>query len=91
MIVMKSVTGPLGYDTAAGFNIVIGELEEIHVTSGKMVAAKVASSSELYPIVTSVSGNIATLEMFFIGSGMTWSSASSVLTSVELVIIADGY
>ena len=89
MIVTKSVRGPSGYPVGVGFTRTVGEVEEIHVTSGKMVAVFAASSCNLHPIPTSVSGNIVTVEMFTLSGPLL--TASTVLSSVELVIIADGY
>ena len=93
MIVMKTVLGPSGY-AATGFTRIIGEVEEIEVSSGKLVVAQVVSSADVYCRPNTVSGNIVTLmlEGPLTNSGlMNWASASSVFTTVEIAVIAGGY
>lgn len=89
MIVMKSVRGPSGYNPTDGFNVTVGELQVINQSSGKMVMASVVSSCDLRPIPTAVSGNILTVKM--ITSSGAFLTTSTILSSVEVVVVADGY
>ena len=56
---MRSVRGPASYATG-GFLTTLGEVERIAVTSGRLAAAWVVSSSPLIAQVVAVSGNIVT-------------------------------
>lgn len=92
MIAMKSVRGPATYVPADGYDVTIGELEEINVSSGKMVMAQVLTSSVMVAIPNSVSGNIVTLLMQDSRSGlMAFSDTSTPLSETEIAVIADGY
>ena len=57
---MRSVRGPASY-AAGGFLTTLGEIERIAVTSGRLAAAWVVSSSPLMAQVVTVSGNIVTV------------------------------
>lgn len=92
MIVMKSVRGPAVYVPSTGYDVTIGELEEVNVSSGKMVMAQVLTSSVMIAIPNSVSGNIVTLVMQDARSGlMAFSDTSTILSATEIAVIADGY
>ncbi len=92
MIIMKSVRGPAVYVPSTGYDVTIGELEEIHVSSGNMVMAQVLTSSVMVAIPSSVSGNIVTLIMQDSRSGlMVYSDTSTILSATEIAVIADGY
>ena len=57
---MRSVRGPASY-AAGGFLVTCGDIERIVVSSGRMAAAWVVSSSPLVAQIVAVSGNIATV------------------------------
>ena len=57
---MRSVRGPASY-AAGGFLVTLGDIERIAVSSGRLVAAWVVSSSPLVAQVVNASGNVATV------------------------------
>lgn len=57
---MRSVRGPSSY-AAGGFLVTLGDIERIAVTSGRLVAAWVVSSSPFVAQVVQASGNVATV------------------------------
>ena len=57
---LRSIRGPASYATG-GFLATLGDIERIAVSSGRMVAAWVVSSSPLVAQVVNASGNIATV------------------------------
>ena len=57
---LRSIRGPASY-AAGGFLVTLGDIERIAVSSGRMVAAWVVSSSPLVAQVVNASGNIATV------------------------------
>ena len=57
---MRSIRGPASYG-AGGFLVTLGDVERIALSSGRMVAAWVVSSSPFIAQVVQASGNIATV------------------------------
>lgn len=65
---LRSIRGPASY-SAGGFLATLGDIERIAVSSGRMVAAWVVSSSPLVAQVVNASGNIATIILRDMRSG----------------------
>lgn len=65
---MRSVRGPASY-SAGGFLATLGEIERIAVSSGRLVAAWVVSSSPMVAQAVNASGNIATVILRDMRSG----------------------
>ena len=57
---MRSVRGPASY-SAGGFLVTLGDIERIAVSSGRLVAAWVVSSSPFVAQAVNASGNVATV------------------------------
>ena len=57
---MRGIRGPGTY-AAGGFLVTLGDIERIAVSSGRMVAAWVTSSSPFVAQVVNASGNVATV------------------------------
>ena len=57
---LRSIRGPASY-AAGGFLVTLGDIERIAVSSGRMVAAWIVSSSPLIAQAVNASGNIATV------------------------------
>ena len=57
---LRSIRGPASY-AAGGFLVTLGDIERIAVSSGRMVAAWVVSSSPLIAQAVNASGNVATV------------------------------
>lgn len=57
---MRSVRGPSSY-AAGGFDVTLGELEYISVSTGRIVYAGTVSSSPMAAQVANASGNIVTI------------------------------
>ena len=57
---LRSIRGPASY-AAGGFLVTLGDIERIAVSSGRMVAAWVVSSSPLVAQAVNASGNVVTV------------------------------
>lgn len=57
---MRSVRGPASY-AAGGFLATLGDIQQISVSSGRMVSATTVSSSPMAAQVVNASGNVATV------------------------------
>lgn len=91
MIVMKSVRGPAVYDLTNGYDITVGELQNIGTSSGKMVIVSAVSSSQFVFLPFSISGPIVTVKAYNGASGLLVVTTSANLSLVEIGVVAFGY
>ena len=91
MIVMKSVRGPALYDLTNGYDITIGEFQNIGTSSGKMVVVNAVSSCQWVFLPVSISGPIVTIKAFDSRSGLLVATTSANLSLVEIGVVAAGY
>ena len=99
MLKIVDALGPSGYRVGVGFNVTVGDVERVtHLGSGFVAGVFTGSgiragifantSCFLFPLVTKVSGNVLGVETFTV-SGL--NAASSVLTTVQFTVIAEGH
>jgi hypothetical protein len=91
MIGMKSVRGPAIYDFTNGYDIKVGNFQNIGTSSGKMVIVHVTSSSQFMFLPVSLSGPIVTVKAYNGASGLLVATTSADFSSVEIAVVADGY
>lgn len=85
---MRSVRGPASY-AAGGFLVTLGNIERIAVTSGRLVAAWVVSSSPMIAQVVQASGNVATVILRDQRSGGIEPTAGD-FTGLHVAVIYEG-
>ena len=85
---MRSVRGPASY-AAGGFAPVLGDIQAIAISSGRLVAAIMASSSYFVANVVNASGNIATVMMRDMRSGGL-EPTSGDLSNLHVALVYEG-
>ena len=83
---MVSVRGPSSY-SAGGFDVTLGDVDFIAASSGRMVAASIASSSQLTAQVVASSGNIATVMLHTASAEI---ADATDLSALEVNVIYQG-
>ena len=97
MIKMIAVNGPATYTAGASFDRPVGDIEEIDVSSGKVLMCQMVSSGEVFARVNNVSGNIASIRLYGpVGSSginltADWASTTAVFSTVEIAMVVEGH
>lgn len=86
---IESVRGPSSYSTG-GFDRTLGEPEYIAESSGRMVVAYGASSSQHIPQVAGSSGNIVTIIMRDGRSSLIESAATTDFSGLHIGLVYAG-
>jgi len=88
MIVARGVRGPASY-TQPGFNVLLGDVQKIRVSSGRMAGVFCASTSMSRAYIINTSSNVVTVQVLD-GSGVQVTTGTD-LSGQHFFVIADGY